>query len=1005
MAENHTFSPGTRWIWTSAPATATADTWWMFRRQFILPADGHAAHLRITAAFQYLLYVNGVRITHGPARSYQFRKAYDTVAVQAYLRPGAENVVAILAPDHKDPDWRGVLAELRWKSAGGGEHTLVTDRQWRMRRHPAFAPEVTGFAISVDHLMGIEEHFDARKEPSGWTAPSFDDNDWDSAVELGQVNMPPFYALEPSGIGLLSDDPVLPQAVTSIELARSRPGYRFRLVAPEANSNDIKVYATEVTCVSAARVKVHARAGVTLNGQAVPDGQLRLAPGRHFLCLCQRGYFTRELELLLETDAELTFSAAGVLAGADATWAWQPFSSAAVNYPWHEAAETIPDPPALASLLKAAVPASLPPDTLAAFAPAVPRNTGITFAVQTQSFHRVRDGYADPMQEKGQPRLPSDAARTAPLRHPQNLLHAHADPATLLPTPGYDAHFIVDFGNVTIGYLEFTVDAPAGTVIDMQAFEYIGPSGIFWMMNNTFRYHCREGWQTFTSHFRRGFRYVSVTVRSFTRPVLWQTLRCRRAAYPVQRTGSFECSDWQLNQAWRMSIETAALCMLDTYVDCPSHEQNFWVGDAPITSLVNLVNFGACDLDQRSTRLVGLSLMPEWVREHNPHDERFTSGRYLPIAAFPNYPPEGGLPMWPLLWLIQCWNHWLHGADRDDLLENYGYMAEMLRRCRLLTNERGLLDVPGAWNLLDWGNNDLSPYGEVTANNMHLVLGLRLAARMARDLGRADEAAALESEAGERLTTINRLCWDDERQAYVDTVRDEWAYRHYLDFAATKGWTTLTWEQYRGCRRISEQTNITALYCGCVPPERRESVLRIVRRVELGRFVSGAPAWRTPGPPSDNEAPDGIVSLGTLFYLFFALDVLFEANRGHAAIEVIRREWGQMAALGFRTCPEAHGWARSAAHGWSAAPAAYLPLRVLGIRPLEPGYRTFVVDPIPGDLEWARGSVVTPHGPIHASWRRTTEGQLQVECTAPAECRRVNHEAGAPVPTGSENKS
>jgi hypothetical protein len=987
LNEEHSFSPGTRWIWAPDETTA-GDNWWMFRRTLTLPADCREAQLRITAAFHYLLYINGTLVTRGPARSYDFRKAYDTVDIQPYLRPGAENVVAILAPTHKTASRRGVLAELRWRNAASEDCHMVTDQQWRVRRHPAFPQEVAGCAPGIELLLWIEERFDAREEPLGWTVPGFDDSGWDAAVELGPALKPPFLALEPSGIGLLSDDPVLPQAVTAIELARLRSGYRFRFVAPAANINDIKVYATEVACATPATVRVHNGTGVSLDGLAVAGDTLNLTPGRHLLCICQRGYYAPEMEVLLETEAELAFSAAGLLAGGEASWAWRAFPAAAVNYPWHETPATIPDPPELVELLKAPCADALTAAARAAFVPALPRSTSVALDVRTQSFHRVRGGHTDPMLEKAQPRLPSDDSLAVPLRTPQNLLHAHADPASLLPTPGYDAHFIVDFGIETIGYLEFTVDAPAGTVIDMQAFEYIGPGGIAWMTHNGFRYQCREGLQTFTSHHRRGFRYVSVTVRGFDRPVQWYGLRCRRAACPVQRAGSFECSDWQLNQAWRMSVETAALCMLDTYVDCPGHEQSFWVGDAPITSLANLLNFGAYDLDQRSTRLVGLSLTPEWVAEYCPNDERYTSGRYLPIAAFPNYPPEGGLPMWPLLWLIQCWNHWLYGGDRDDLKENYGYMADMLRRCRLLTNERGLLDIPGAWNLLDWGNNDLSPYGEVTANNMHVVLGLRLAARMARDLGKADEAAALEAEADERQAAINRLCWDDERQGYVDTVRDEWAYRRYLEFAATKGWTPWTWEQFQACRRVSEQTNIAALYCGCVPPERRAAVLRIARRVELGRFVGGSPAGRTVGAPSEKEAPDGIVALGTLYFLFFALDVLFEAGEGRAAIEVMHREWGLMAALGFRTCPESHGWARSAAHGWSAAPAAYLPMRVLGIRPIEPGYRTFVVAPCPGDLAWARGSVATPHGPIHVSWQRNDKGELAIECLAPAECRR-----------------
>lgn len=41
---------------------------------------------------------------------------------------------------------------------------------------------------------------------------------------------------------------------------------------------------------------------------------------------------------------------------------------------------------------------------------------------------------------------------------------------------------------------------------------------------------------------------------------------------------------------------------------------------------------------------------------------------------------------------------------------------------------------------------------------------------------------------------------------------------------------------------------------------------------------------------------------------------------------------------------------------------------VLGGRPLTPGYKTFLVEPQPGDLRWARGRVPTPHGPVVIDW-------------------------------------
>jgi len=211
-----------------------------------------------------------------------------------------------------------------------------------------------------------------------------------------------------------------------------------------------------------------------------------------------------------------------------------------------------------------------------------------------------------------------------------------------------------------------------------------------------------------------------------------------------------------------------------------------------------------------------------------------------------------------------------------------------------------------------------------------------------------------------------------------------------LETCRTKGWSPLSWEDYCACTRVSEQTNTLAVLCDCVPPERLEAVRRIVRRVEHGRFIPSTPAYRTVGPPPEQEAPDGIVAVGSPFFLFFTLGALFRLGEGVLALEVMHREWGKMADAGFRTCPETFGRTRSAAHAWSAASAAYLPSHVLGIRPLEPGYRTFVADPCPGDLEWACGAVATPHGPIHVRWQRNNNGELEVTCTAPAECRRVS---------------
>jgi alpha-L-rhamnosidase len=47
------------------------------------------------------------------------------------------------------------------------------------------------------------------------------------------------------------------------------------------------------------------------------------------------------------------------------------------------------------------------------------------------------------------------------------------------------------------------------------------------------------------------------------------------------------------------------------------------------------------------------------------------------------------------------------------------------------------------------------------------------------------------------------------------------------------------------------------------------------------------------------------------------------------------------------------GKATSFAHGWASGPTSALSNYVLGVRPIHPGYKTWLVEPQSGDLSWA----------------------------------------------------
>ena len=74
---------------------------------------------------------------------------------------------------------------------------------------------------------------------------------------------------------------------------------------------------------------------------------------------------------------------------------------------------------------------------------------------------------------------------------------------------------------------------------------------------------------------------------------------------------------------------------------------------------------------------------------------------------------------------------------------------------------------------------------------------------------------------------------------------------------------------------------------------------------------------------------------------------------------------------------------------------------ILGVTPLEPGFRKFEVKPYSAGLPEASGSVPSPHGFIYVSWTRTESGMKveirhpkDLECTTASypECGNVTFE-------------
>lgn len=922
-------------------------------------ASGENAVLRFAAQGMAAVWLNGKLLFTRQLKSFDFHQYYmENTIDPSMLRE--ENILALEC-----------AGAFQLEAECGGKIVCRSGEDWKCLPNPARSDPTPGHSVTLSR----EEQYDATREPVGWREPDFDDNGWEYAAALPADAWKGYTLYEPDP---LTCTPVYGKRLAAELLSISDTGTHFTLspaytdTGEKASGGEAAAYVSVLSCEAADSLCIRTPNGsarLFLDGKPLSFGESHpLAPGDHFLCLTAFGIC--EISVLTGKAA----LSARALCGEDAAFASLAFEGAEVRYPWHESCGDVASRfPRLEALCSFFDPTEAAREYRFTAVRDARRSSFFDVWLQRYAAPRGRSSPLSLFPEGSVPALPVDP----PAKNALSLLDA-GGVCEILPSSPYGASFVLDLGREYVGHVSLDLEAQEGEILDVQCFEAADGNGVYLMENyNGFRYRTRSGRQRWFSLSRYGCRYLLLTVRCGA-PVRLYDVHLVHTAYPVSPAGEFRCSDERLNRIHEMCTVTTSLCMLDTYVDCPGHEQNFWVGDAAVTAKNNLLHFGARRLNQHCISFVGQSLSPAFVERYFGDDPRYLEGKFLSTGAYEAY-PEGGLPMWSFLWVRQLWEHYLYGGSLSELRENYRYLTANLDNAERMIDSRGLFDMQGAWNLIEWGNNDLSPCGEVTANNVLLVSSLRIAALASEALGLSDRAACYRQKAEALCRSVNLLCWNEERGAYVDTVRDTYAYSRYCEFSRKSGQEPLSFHDFLGCERVSEQTNTLALLCGCVPQERRDRVLRIVRRPAEGFYRFGSPAARTPGKPVPGETRGNIVMVGSPFFLYFTLEALFDAGLTHEALAIIRRDWGKMLDRGTNTCWETFEmsekkYTRSFCHAWSASPSIFLTERILGVRPVSPGWRTFRIEPQLGDLDWAGGSVSVPDGTIDVFVRRDPQG-------------------------------
>ncbi|WP_327658961.1 MULTISPECIES: family 78 glycoside hydrolase catalytic domain [unclassified Streptomyces] len=547
-----------------------------------------------------------------------------------------------------------------------------------------------------------------------------------------------------------------------------------------------------------------------------------------------------------------------------------------------------------------------------------------------------------------------------------------------------DGLWIADFGQNASGWLALSDLGPAGTRTVLDHGEYLGADDDLstghldsfmpgtdlapFVQRDEVVSSGRPGEVFEPRHTVHGFRYARIR-RDGDTPLDPASLTMRVVHTDLRRTGTFACSDDDLNRLHSVADWSFRGNAVDVPTDCPTRERLGWTGDYLVFA-------------PTATRLYDvLGFSRKWLR--SVRDDQLDDGRVA------NFSPDGrrikhhlddrlalmtGSAGWGDAIVAVPWELYEAYGDREVLAENWDAMTRWVewalatartarhpsrveRSAEPLPHERYLWDGSfhwGEWTEPKKKGPDGIPVDPVKADpagwfmadkgevgTAFLYRSTSTLARVAEVLGRAEEAT--------------------RHAATASRIRDAWRTEYLTPDGHTTGDTQAGY--------------VRALSFGLVPDELRESAT--ARLVSLIRAA-------------DTHLGTGFLATGDL------LPALCDAGHADVAYELLFRRtapsWLYMLDQGATTIWEdwegidGNGEAHDSLNHYSkGAVVRFLHTHTLGLRqaPGSVAWESFEVAPVPhASLTWARGTHESPYGTIGVEWR-SHEGELTLTVDVP----------------------
>jgi alpha-L-rhamnosidase len=508
-----------------------------------------------------------------------------------------------------------------------------------------------------------------------------------------------------------------------------------------------------------------------------------------------------------------------------------------------------------------------------------------------------------------------------------NIAHTNGTNSWIVPSNGNKAAALTfEFKEQCVGWPHFTIEAPAGTIVEMLVHEAHQP-GKDVLINTHFqswtRFVCKEGVNTFETFDFESLRWLQLHIRNYSGNIKISNIGLRRRQYPFPAKPQIALSDTLLQRLVNASVNTLYNSAQETVVDGMARERQQYSGDGSHQLHAVYQTLGDSHLPARFIKTFSQGQTTEgYFMDSWPAFDRLARimERQVDLTSW------GPILDHSVGFCFDNYHYYMYTGDTVGLHESFPRLLkffEYLKKTRaadkLLQVEN--LGIPSVW--MDHVAYQMQRHKQCAFNLYVSAMCTNALPSLCRAFGQNEKAAEVKELGKQLLEATVKKYWSTQEQTFVVNLP----------------WLT----QEKGPRYCDRSLSTAILYNQCPGGNTTRSLELLVNRPpQLGiSYPCNAvwPAW-----------------------------ALSSSGRMDIVLKDLRTNWATMASVGLNnTLQEDWICYPDGSSQWShcaQTPLIMMHQGIAGIKPITAGYKTFQIYPQLVDLKAVDITTNTIAGPI-----------------------------------------